>query len=126
MTKHPLPDLDADIRDHIERETQDNIERGASPEEARFAALRKFGNVTIIREDRRTGEAGSELSYPDFQDLRSARSFEDIAAHNALLPASIGLPRDPQRHWGALATANYFTVVKCEPTTSSGSAGITV
>jgi predicted permease len=187
MTKHPLSDLDADIRDHIERETQDNIDRGVSPEEARYAALRKFGNVTLIREDtraiwipvwtdqlrqdvayairairrapgfaaiaigssalgigacavifamisvalfrplpvdqpgrvmsvsqsdRRTGEVGNELSYPDFQDLRSARSFEGIAAYNPLLPVSIGLPRDPQRHWGALATANYFTVVK--------------
>jgi hypothetical protein len=28
MKKHPLANLDDDIRDHIERETQDNIERG--------------------------------------------------------------------------------------------------
>jgi hypothetical protein len=47
--KHRLEDLDQDIRDHLERETQDNIERGMSPEEARFAALRKFGNVTRIK-----------------------------------------------------------------------------
>lgn len=53
MKKHPLENLDADIRDHIERETQDNIERGMSPEEARYAALRKFGNVTLAREDTR-------------------------------------------------------------------------
>ncbi len=45
--------LDQDIRDFIERETQDNIERGMSPEEARYAALRKFGNVTRVREDTR-------------------------------------------------------------------------
>jgi hypothetical protein len=44
--KRLLNDLDQDIRDHIERETQDNIERGMSAEEARYAALRKFGNVT--------------------------------------------------------------------------------
>jgi predicted permease len=50
---HPLSDLDADIRDHIERETQDNIERGMAPEEARHAALRKFGNVTLMYEDTR-------------------------------------------------------------------------
>ena len=49
--EHPLSDLDADIRDHIERETQDNIERGMLPEEARYAALRKFGNVTLHQED---------------------------------------------------------------------------
>ena len=44
--KRMMDDLDQDIRDHIERETQDNIERGMPPEEARYAALRKFGNVT--------------------------------------------------------------------------------
>jgi predicted permease len=43
--------LDQDIRDYIGRETQDNIERGMSHEEARYAALRKFGNVTRVRED---------------------------------------------------------------------------
>jgi predicted permease len=51
--KRMLDDLDHDIRDHIERETQDNIARGMSPEEARFAALRKFGNVTRVKEQTR-------------------------------------------------------------------------
>jgi predicted permease len=51
--KRMLETLDQDIRDHIERETQDNIERGMSPEEARFAALRKFGNVTRVKEETR-------------------------------------------------------------------------
>jgi len=41
------------IRDHIESETQDNIERGMSPEEARYAAIRKFGNVTRVKEETR-------------------------------------------------------------------------
>ncbi len=48
-----LDDLDQDIRDHIERETQDNIERGMSLEEARCAAVRKFGNVTRVKEETR-------------------------------------------------------------------------
>jgi predicted permease len=48
-----LEDFDKDIREHIERETLENIERGMSPEEARYAALRKFGNVTRIKEDTR-------------------------------------------------------------------------
>ncbi len=51
--KRMLEELDEDIRDHIERETQDNIERGMSPEEARYAALRKFGNVTRVKEETR-------------------------------------------------------------------------
>jgi putative ABC transport system permease protein len=52
-SKRMLNDLDQDIRDHIERETQDNIDRGMSPEEARYAALRKFGNVTQVKEETR-------------------------------------------------------------------------
>jgi putative ABC transport system permease protein len=48
-----LDDLNDDIRDHLERETLDNIERGMIPEEARYAALRKFGNITRVKEDTR-------------------------------------------------------------------------
>ncbi len=48
-----LEDLDQEIRDHIEMATQENIGRGMSPEEARYAALRKFGNVTRVKEDTR-------------------------------------------------------------------------
>jgi predicted permease len=46
-----LDNLDQDIRDHIEMETQDNIARGLSAEEARYAALRKFGNVMRVKEE---------------------------------------------------------------------------
>jgi predicted permease len=49
--KRMMEDLDQDVRDFIEREIQDNIERGMRPEEARYAALRKFGNVTRVKED---------------------------------------------------------------------------
>lgn len=56
MNKHGkrlLEDLDQEIREHIELETQDNISRGMSPDEARYAAMRKFGNVTRVKEDAR-------------------------------------------------------------------------
>jgi putative ABC transport system permease protein len=49
--KRMMEALDQDIRDYLERETQDNIERGMPPEEARYAALRKFGNVTRVKEE---------------------------------------------------------------------------
>src|SRR6476661_7562336 len=62
--------------------------------------------------DRRTGEFGNELSYPDFLDVRDAPSFDGIAAYDPLLPASIRAHGEAERHWGALVTANYFTVVK--------------
>jgi predicted permease len=48
-----LQDLEQEIRDHIEMATQDNMDRGMSPEEARYAAVRKFGNVTRVKEDSR-------------------------------------------------------------------------
>jgi predicted permease len=43
--------IDDELRDHIERETLENIEAGMSPAEARAAALRKFGNVLCTAED---------------------------------------------------------------------------
>jgi len=46
-----MESLDEDIHDYIERETQDNIERGMPPDEARYAALRKFGNVARVKEE---------------------------------------------------------------------------
>ena len=67
--KRMMEDLDQDIRDYIERETQYNIERGMPPEEARYAALRKFGNVTRVRED--TWEVWSFVWLEQlWQDLR--------------------------------------------------------
>src|SRR5580658_2606040 len=48
-----LDRLDDDIRDHIERETRDNIERGMPPDEARYAAIRRFGNITRVKEQTR-------------------------------------------------------------------------
>ena len=48
-----LDSLDDDIRDHIERETRDNIDRGMAPDEARRKALLTFGNVALVRDDTR-------------------------------------------------------------------------
>lgn len=47
---HRMADLDRDIRDYIEIETKENIERGMPADEARYAAQRKFGNVARVRE----------------------------------------------------------------------------
>ena len=55
MKKHPLTDFDADIREHIAHETEDNIARKCRPTRPGAAALRAFGN--IARANR--GRAGS-------------------------------------------------------------------
>src|ERR1700693_816446 len=46
-------EIDSDIRDHIEAETRENIQRGMPTEEARAAALRKFGNTLRIAAETR-------------------------------------------------------------------------
>ena len=51
--KRMMEALEQEIREHIETETQDNIARGMPPEEARYAAIRKFGNVTRVQEETR-------------------------------------------------------------------------
>jgi len=51
--KRMLKQLDEDIHEHIARETQENVDRGMSPEEARYAAMRKFGNVMRVKEETR-------------------------------------------------------------------------
>jgi putative ABC transport system permease protein len=69
--KRLLNDLDQEIREHIELATQENMERGMSREAARYAALRKFGNVTRVKEDAR--EVWSILWVEQFwQDLQFA------------------------------------------------------
>ncbi len=60
-------ELDRDIEEHLALETDENIARGMSPEEARYAALRKFGNITRVKEDTRSvwGWTSLEMLYAD-------------------------------------------------------------
>jgi putative ABC transport system permease protein len=51
--KRALDGLDDDIREHIEREAQENIDRGMSPEEAYRRAKVAFGNMARAAEETR-------------------------------------------------------------------------
>lgn len=80
-----MDDLDQDIRDFIERETQDNVERGMPPDEGRYAALRKFGNVTRVKEETREvwsfgwlEQLRGDVRY-GFRLLRKSPSFTVVA-----------------------------------------------
>src|SRR5213596_465243 len=42
--------MDDEMRSHIEMQTQENIDSGMNPEEARYAALRQFGWVESIKD----------------------------------------------------------------------------
>ena len=44
-------DMAEEMRSHVEMRTQENIESGMAPEEARFAALRQFGWTESIKEE---------------------------------------------------------------------------
>src|SRR5580698_5303665 len=46
-------DLDSELRAHLEMAAQDARERGESPEAARLAALREFGNRDLVKETTR-------------------------------------------------------------------------
>jgi predicted permease len=48
--RRALDGLEDEMRDHIEREIQDNLDRGMTPEEARRQAMLKFGNVALATE----------------------------------------------------------------------------
>jgi putative ABC transport system permease protein len=57
-------DLDEELRFHLERETERNVARGMSAEEARRVALVEFGGVERVREECR--------------DVRGVRPLEDL------------------------------------------------
>ena len=46
--------LDAELRDHLERQIAENVAAGMSAEEARYAALRAFGNPALVRDEARS------------------------------------------------------------------------
>src|SRR2546425_12180720 len=43
-------EMDEELRSHIEMQTQENIEAGMNPEQARYAALRQFGWVESVKQ----------------------------------------------------------------------------
>jgi putative ABC transport system permease protein len=64
-------DLDAELRAHLEMLTQENIRRGMSPADARYAAMREFGGVEQAKELYRE-QRGIQFLDALLQDLRFA------------------------------------------------------
>lgn len=70
--------------------------------------------MSITGGNAKSGEVGNSISYPDFLDIRKARSFQNVAAYFPMMPAAISLNgSEPRRYWGTIASANYFDVVRC-------------
>src|SRR5215475_4443952 len=61
--------LQAELQFHLEREIEENIVRGMTPEEASYAAIRSFGGVERVKEESRD-ERGVRLLEEIWQDLR--------------------------------------------------------
>jgi hypothetical protein len=62
-------ELDEELQDHLDRQTEQNIRLGMSPEEARIAARKAFGGVEQAKEKSRDARG---LRWPEefWQDLR--------------------------------------------------------
>jgi predicted permease len=78
-------EMDDEMRFHLEKQTEQNIARGMSAKDARFAALRQFGNVGSVKEECRdswgtrfVNELAQDLRY-GLRQLRRNPGFTAVA-----------------------------------------------
>jgi predicted permease len=84
-------DLDAELRAHLEMAAQDARARGESPEAARLAALREFGNRDLVKETTRD-IWGRNPFHGMGHDLRAGlRTFRHNPAFAAIMVLTLAL-----------------------------------
>lgn len=96
-------ELEAELRDHLERESEKYERQGLSPDEARRKARRAFGRVERVKEDARAAR-GTAFVESVLQDLRLAlRAWRARPAFAALVIVILAL--------GIGATSGIFSLV---------------
>ena len=86
-----MSDLDREIETHLEEEAEEQKERGLAPAEARYAALRAFGNPTRVKEEIHDMSPWLMLEQMG-QDVRYAlRTLRKNAAFTAVAVLSLAL-----------------------------------
>lgn len=84
-------DIDEELRHHLQREIERNINNGMSPTDARDAARRALGNLTVVAE-----QARETMRWAWFEELRQDvhfawRSFRRAPAFVATVAITIGI-----------------------------------
>jgi predicted permease len=96
--------LDRELQFHLDQQVKENIAKGLGPDEARYAALRAFGNPTQLRDDARSNWSWNWLE-KFLRDLRyGARTLTRSPgfALTAILVMALGIG----------ATTSLFTIVR--------------
>jgi predicted permease len=102
--KNETARLNQELQFHLEQQIAENLGQGMNPEEARFAALRLFGNPTLLGEEARTSWSWNWLEglWRDLRyGLRTLRRAPGFAL-TAILVMALGIG----------ATTSLFTIVR--------------
>jgi predicted permease len=84
-------ELDAELRDHIERETGANVARGMTPGDARRTALAAFGGVQRFKEETRATHSASWLEWFRSDARIAVRSLVKAPAFTATVVMTLAL-----------------------------------